>query len=229
MEVIGRTFLAFIAMLLFNRILGKKQMSQITLFNYITGITFGSIAAAMAIDPHISLLDGVISLTMWSLLTIGIGKLTLKVPRLRVMLDGEPTIIIKKGKILEKTMASMHLNMDDVSMLLREKDVFSIRDVEYAILEPHGGLSVLKKVDKQTPTKEDLKIGTEPILYMPTEVITDGSVVYQNLRELNLTKEWLNQALHNAGCSPDHIQEIFYAELQSDGTLHIDKRRDGVK
>ncbi|MGG0813527.1 hypothetical protein ABE142_12730 [Paenibacillus alvei] len=63
MEVIGRTFLAFIAMLLFNRILRKKQMSQITLFNYITGITFGSIAAAMAIDPHISLLDGVISLT----------------------------------------------------------------------------------------------------------------------------------------------------------------------
>ncbi|GAV13564.1 DUF421 domain-containing protein [Paenibacillus sp. chi10] len=229
MDIIARTIFAFISLLAFSRLLGKKQMSHITLFNYITGITFGSIAADIAIETHISVVDGIISLTVWSLLTIGIGKLSLKFPRIRVLLDGEPTIVIKKGKILEKAMASMHLNMDDISMLLREKDVFSIQDVDYAILEPHGRMSVLKKAEKESPTKEDLKVCVQPTLYMPTEIIVDGSIVYKNLLDLNLTKEWLSQALRKAGCSPEQIEEIFYAEIQRDGTLYIDKRVDNMK
>ncbi|MDU5145827.1 MAG: DUF421 domain-containing protein [Paenibacillus dendritiformis] len=229
MEIMGRTLFAFISLLLFSRLLGKKQMSHITLFNYITGITFGSIAAAMAVDKFISIHEGIISLAVWSILTIGVSKLSLKFPRIRVLLDGEPTIVIKKGKILEKTMAETHLNMDDLSMLLREKDIFSIKDVEYAVLEPHGRISVLKKKEKQAATREDLKLQTEPLQYMPTEIIVDGSVVTKNLRDLNLSHEWLEKALHKAGISLAHIQQIFYAELQSDGTLHIDKRSDNVR
>ena len=203
-------------------------MSHITLFNYITGITFGSITAVMAVDKRISILDGLISLAVWSILTIGVSRLALKFPRIRVLLDGEPAIIIKKGKILEKTMASTHLNMDDLSMLLREKDIFSIKDVEYAVLEPHGRISVLKKPEKQVAAKEDVNVKTAPLQYMPTEIIVDGSVVVQNLRDLNLSNEWLENALRKAGSSLAHIQQIFYAELQSDGTLHIDKRSDHV-
>ncbi|WP_331436938.1 DUF421 domain-containing protein [Paenibacillus sp. E194] len=102
MEVIARTIFAFISLLTFSRLLGKKQMSHITLFNYITGITFGSIAADIAIETHISVVDGIISLTVWSLLTIGTGKLSLKFPRIRVLLDGEPTIVIKKERFSKK-------------------------------------------------------------------------------------------------------------------------------
>lgn len=98
MEIIVRTLCAFISLLLFSRLLGKKQMSHITLFNYITGITFGSITAVMAVDKRISIQDGVISLAVWSILTIGVSKLALKFPRIRVLLDGEPAIIIKKEK-----------------------------------------------------------------------------------------------------------------------------------
>ncbi|WII35235.1 DUF421 domain-containing protein [Paenibacillus thiaminolyticus] len=228
MEIIVRTLCAFISLLLFSRLLGKKQMSHITLFNYITGITFGSITAVMAVDKRISIQEGLISLAVWSILTIGVSKLALKFPRIRVLLDGEPAIIIKKGKILEKTMASTHLNMDDLSMLLREKDIFSIKDVEYAVLEPHGRISVLKKPEKQVAAKEDVNVKTAPLQYMPTEIIVDGSVVVQNLRDLNLSNEWLEKALRKAGSSIAHIQQIFYAELQSDGTLHIDKRSDHV-
>lgn len=78
-------------------------------------------------------------------------------------------------------------------MLLREKDIFSIKDVEYAVLEPHGRISVLKKPEKQVAAKEDVNVKTAPLQYMPTEIIVDGSVVVQNLRDLNLSNEWLEK------------------------------------
>ncbi|MGZ9583161.1 DUF421 domain-containing protein [Paenibacillus marinisediminis] len=229
MEIAIRTIASFAFLLILTRFLGKKQISHITLFNYITGITFGSIAASTAVDTQISAKNGLISMVLWTILTVIVGKLSLISPKIRVLLDGEPTIIIKKGKILEEAMASMHLNMDDLSMLLREKDIFSIKEVDYAILEPHGRLSVLKKVENEHVTKKDMKLSVNPRVYMPTEVIVDGEVVTKNLKDLNLSVEWLERELRNAGSSLIQLNTIFYAELQSDGTLHVDKRKDKVK
>ncbi|RKN85705.1 DUF421 domain-containing protein [Paenibacillus ginsengarvi] len=212
-----------------TRFLGKKQISHITLFNYITGITFGSIAASTAVDTQIPAKNGLISLVLWTVLTFCVGKLSLKYPKARIMLDGEPTIIIKNGKILEKAMASMHLNMDDVSMLLREKNVFSISEVDYAILEPHGELSVLKKAEHENVTKKDMQVPLPPNLYMPTEIIVDGAVVTRNLNELNLSMEWLETELRKTGNALSQLDRIFYAELQRDGSLHVDKRNDLAK
>lgn len=228
LEILLRTIISFVFLLVLTRVLGKKQISHITLFNYITGITFGSITASVVVDTRISLWNGLISLAAWTILTVLIGLLSLKFPKVRVMLDGEPTIVIKKGKILEKTMASMHLNMDDLTMLLREKDIFSIKDVEYAILEPHGRISVLKKVDSEHVTKKDMNITLQQRLYLPTEIIVDGEIVYRSLRDLNLGLDWLDGELRKAGSTLDQIKDIFYAELQSDGTLHIDKKNDMI-
>lgn len=229
MEIIIRTIVSFVSLLILTRFLGKKQLSHITLFNYITVITFGSIAASIAVEPLISIRDGLFSLAVWTVLTVVIGYLSLKFPKIRVILDGEPTIIIKKGKILEEAMKSMHLNMDDLSMLLREKNIFSIKEVDYAILEPHGRISVLKKVEKEHVTKKDLNLPVQQPIFMPTEIIVDSEIVRKNLKDLNLSIDWLNEELQKAGSALSQLKDIFYAELQSDGTLHIDKRGDKVQ
>ncbi|GAA4852103.1 hypothetical protein GCM10023310_33670 [Paenibacillus vulneris] len=117
-------------------------------------------------------------------------------------------------------MALSKLYMDDLSMLLRDKNVFSIREVDYAILEPNGRLSVLKKQDMESPTKKDLQLPVQDRLYLPTELIVDGQVVKRNLKELQLSYKWLEEQLRQSGAAS--IQEVFFAELQSDGSLFVD-------
>ena len=222
-EVLGKVVISFAVLLLMTRIMGKRQIGQLTYFNYITGITIGAVAAAITIDPRIEMADGLVSLIGWSLLTYLISYLNLKSPKARIILDDQPTILIKNGMILEKAMASVRLNIDDLSMLLREKNIFSTNEVDYAILEPNGQLSVLKKVEQQTVTKKDLHIATIKPLYIPTKVVVEGKINLTNLSELNLTQNWLEKQLQQSGVN---LQDVFYAELQSDGTLYIDKRQE---
>ncbi|MGW9528222.1 DUF421 domain-containing protein [Paenibacillus terrae] len=103
----------------------------------------------------------------------------------REILDGQPTILIKKGEILEKALAKQHLNIDDLIMLLRNKDVFSPKEVEFAILEPDGKLSVLRKEELLPATKKDIKATVTPIQRIPTELIIDGKIVEKNLITTN--------------------------------------------
>ncbi|MCJ8013636.1 DUF421 domain-containing protein [Paenibacillus sp. KQZ6P-2] len=219
-----RTLLGFGFLLLLTRILGKKQLSHMTFFTYITGIALGNIAGEMVIHKEIPVLAGITGLTLWTILTIFIEKLSLKSPWVRVILDGEPAIVIKNGRIQPKAMALAKLNMDDLSMLLRENNVFSVREVDYAILEPNGRLSVLKKQEEENPTKKDLQIPIQKRLYLPTELISDGKIVEKNLKNLQLSHEWLEQQIKQLGAQSIH--EVFFAELQSDGSIFIDKKMD---
>ncbi|AIE60356.1 YetF domain-containing protein [Bacillus methanolicus] len=219
-----RTLLGFFILFLLTRGLGKKQLSQMTFFTYITGIALGNIAGDMIVHREIRIIDGATALILWAVLTFLLEFISLKSSRARNLLDGEPSIVIKNGKILEKAMASNKLNMDDLSMLLRAKNIFSVSEVDYAILEPNGQLSVLKKIELEPVTKKDAQITASPRQYLPTELIVDGKVVKKNLSEQNLNEEWLNQQLFAKGIHK--IGDVFYAELQSDGSIYIDKKTD---
>ncbi|MDD4588285.1 MAG: DUF421 domain-containing protein [Heliobacteriaceae bacterium] len=223
LNTVARTGAAFFALLLFTRILGKKQLSQLTYFNYIAGITLGSITATLAINHNVTLLQAFVCLATFVGLTMLLGYISLKSAKARVLLDGEPTILIKHGQVLEQTMKSMRLNIDDLSMMLRNSQVFNIQDVEYAILEPDGKMSVLKKAELEPVTRKDLQIPVSPYKFLPTEVISDGKLLARNLKELDLSREWLDQELQKAGVA---FKDVFYAEVKSDGTLYIDKRVD---
>ncbi|AVD54542.1 hypothetical protein BEH_24575 (plasmid) [Priestia filamentosa] len=226
-EMILRTTLSFIVLLILARLLGKKQMSQLTFFNYITGITIGSIAADIAGETKTPFFNGLISLIWWSALTALIGYIGMKSSKSRILIDDEPTIVIKEGKILENAMKSIRLNIDDLSMLLREQGVFSTQDVNYAILEPNGKLSILKKINEQTATKKDLNITSAPPSHIPTEVIADGKLLEDNLKRLNVSKGWINKRLKDQGIHS--VEEVFYGEIQPDGSLYIDLKSDQIK
>ncbi|MFL0198000.1 DUF421 domain-containing protein [Clostridium sp. WILCCON 0269] len=220
-HLLFRTTLIFIVLLILARMLEKKQMSELTFFNYITGIIIGSIAADIISKANSPFLDEFIGLVWWCILTGLTGYVGLKSGTLRRIIDGQPTILIKKGKIQKQALTSTRINMDDLSMLLRKQGVFSITEVEYAILEPDGNLSILKKPQQQQIIKSDMQIPTSTLNYMPSEIIVDGKIIKHNLSELNLSEEWLKNQLkqHNI----INIKDIFYAEVQSDGTLFIDK------
>lgn len=223
LETSIRTIIGFFVLLILIRVLGKKQMGQLTIFTYITGIAMGNIAGDMVVHRDIKISDGITGLTIWAILTIIVEYISLKSSKARILLDGEPTIVIKKGEIIYEKLASQRLNFDDLTMLLRTNNVFSIKDVEYAILEPNGQLSVLKKSDKEQVTKKDLNLPVDNILYIPTEIIVDGKLVEENLKEVGQTREWLDKQLEQVGLSS--IKQVVYAELQSDGSLYIGKKR----
>ena len=221
-EMIIRTTASFLILLILARIMGKKQISQLTFFHYVTGITIGSIAAEISVNADTPFFNGSIALIWWAVLTVIVNLLTIKSIKARKLLDDKPTILILKGKISEQGMKKARFTLNDLTMMLREQGVFSIMDVNYAILETNGELSILKKMSQEPATRQDVKApGTEP-KYIPTEIISDGNLLKENLTELKLTEEWVYDQLKKKGIGT--IEQVYYAEIQGDGTLHIDEK-----
>ncbi|AET68457.1 putative membrane protein [Desulfosporosinus orientis DSM 765] len=220
-DILPRTALAFFVLLILTRLLGKKQLSHLTFFNYITGITFGNIAAELASDKQITTAEGLASLILWTVLTIIVDFLSLKSGSIRTFLNGEPAVLIKQGKIQHKVMSKMRLSLDELLTMLRNSNVFSIKDVDYAIIETNGHLSVSKKQDQQAATRQDMHIPGSDEFRIPVEIIVDGKIVKRNLQEFNISYQWIYHELRKVGIVS--VSEVLYAELESEGTIFIDK------
>lgn len=220
-QVVVQTVITFFVLLTLTRFLGKKQLSHLTFFNYVTGITIGSIAANMVILKTNVFIKFLVSLIVWCALTTLISYIALKSGKARTLLDGQPTIVIKKGKIDRKALASTKINIDDLTMMIRQYQVFSITEIDYAILEPNGMLSILKKPEFQSTQKIDLKISPSPPTFITIEVIADGKLLPQNLLEVGKSREWLDNELKKVNIHS--IEEVFYAEIQPNGKIFIQK------
>jgi uncharacterized membrane protein YcaP (DUF421 family) len=227
-ELSLRIILAFATLLALTRIMGRKELSQMTFFNFVSGIAIGTIGASLAIDQTLSVRNGLIALIGWSAITIALGLIDINSKKARVLIEGEPRILIKKGQIMEDELRKVRLDVDALNALLRKKNVFAVSEVDYAIFETDGTLSVMKKEPNNTLTKKDMGIQPSKADVFPisTEVIADGQVNYSNLEKLNLDSQWLEQQLQTSGVAS--VSDIFYAEVQKDGTLYIDKRDDVV-
>ncbi|WP_339254930.1 DUF421 domain-containing protein [Sporosarcina sp. FSL W8-0480] len=219
-----RTTLSFIILMILARMMGKKQISQLTFFHYVTGITIGSIAAEIAGQSETPFLNGAIAMIWWGVLTILVNLLTVKSKKARVLFDDSPTIIIHKGKISEKGMKKARITLNDLNMMLREQSIFAVADVNYAILETNGQLSVMKKANKEAATRQDVKAPGKDPKYIPTEIISDGKLIKENLTELALTEEWVYEQLKKNGINK--VDHVYYAEILENGTLHIDQRTE---
>ena len=198
-EMIMRTTFAFIVLLILARIMGKKQISQLTFFHYVTGITIGSIAADIAGESETPFLNGIISMIWWAVLTLLMSYIAFKSKKARIILDDQPTIVVFEGKIVEASLKKLRLHLNDLSMMLREQSIFSIKDVHYAILETNGKLSVLKKAGLEAATKKDVNASAQVPKYIPTEVIAEGKITNRNLKELNLDGRMVVRTIEKAG------------------------------
>ena len=212
-------------MLILTRLMGRKLLSQMTYFDFVTAITIGTIGATfitVEVQGFIILLSPVIL----SLLVILTGYLTLKSVPARKILEGEPLVLIQNGKILENNLKNVRYNIDDLMMLLREKKVFNMDEVEFAILEPNGKLSVQKKSQYLPVSAKDLNISTK-YKGISSEMIRDGEIVHQNIEQNNLSYEWLYNQLQNNDI--ENIDDVFLATLSTEGTLYVDLKKDEPK
>ncbi len=225
LEIVLRAVGAFLAVLLITRLIGKSQIGQLTVTDFVNGIVIGSLAAALAIDLRTPAIYYFAGLAVFSGLTLVLEWATMKSRPLRKVLEDEPTVVIHNGKILETKMHNMRYHVDDLLMQLRAKAVFNIADVEFAVLEPNGELSVLLKSQKRPVTPEDLRLPTK-YEGMPSELIVDGTVIEQNLIQNNLDEEWLYRELEKQGVRS--VEEVLFASLDSSRNLYVDRRKDDI-
>lgn len=224
LELTLRIIVSFSTLLILTRIIGRKEISQLTFFNFVSAISIGTISASFAIDPSLSIRNGLLALVGWTIVTLTLGFLEIKSKKMRKLIVGEPLVLIRSGKIMEKALKKSRLDTDSLNSLLRKKNVFSITEVDYAIFETDGSLSVLKKLEKHYVTKQDMNVFQSPVteISIPLPLISDGQIDTENLTKLKQNKEWLIQQLQLTGV--DSISDVFYAEVQQDGTLFIDKK-----
>ncbi|WP_077211250.1 YetF domain-containing protein [Bacillus dakarensis] len=225
-ELLMRITIAFFVLFVLARIMGRKEISQMTFFNWVSAISIGSITANLAVNQNLSIQNGVLALVGWSIFTIFMGIIDIKSKVARKITTGQPEMVIKEGKIMEGALRRLRMDVDELSAMLRQKNVFAMSDVDYAILETSGRLSVMKKEEKQALTKSDANIFyQQPKKFkMATQVISDGKVITQNLSKLHLDSSWLEKQLEKAGVYS--VTDVFFAEVQPDGSLYIDNKND---
>lgn len=204
------SFVAAILLFLFARLMGKKQIAQLTFFDYIVGISIGSIAAAVSVDRRVSPLNGIVSMIVWTALPIVFSYASVHSMSVRRALDGTPTVLIQNGKIIEKNLRKLKFTVNDLLEELRIKDVFNLSEVEFAILETSGKLSVLKKSPEQ------------PAVF--ANVIVDGKLMKENLRQINISEDWLMCELKKNGINT--VSSVLLAVCDMNRHLIIDQKDD---
>lgn len=224
-DILLQTLIAFFAILFIARILGRQQVAQLTVHEYINGITFGSIAATVATDLGQSTWGHILGLFLFGALTFLITYLSKKHRGLSKVIQGEPILVIQDGHILEKNLSRFHYTVDDLTHLLRKKDVFNIEDVKYGILETTGELSVLKVAQKENVKVEDMNLKTaqEELI---TDIIVTGNIIYDNLEKRDISIKWLTSQLKMIGVKD--IKDIYYATLDKDKKIYIDNFNDNL-
>lgn len=224
MQAITYPILVYILLLILVRIMGKKVISQLTFFDFVVGIIMGTIGGSF-VTTELKGFYVLIGPVVLAILVYVTGLITLKNATARKLVEGEAIIVIQEGKILENPLRKLRYNQDLLLSQLRDKDIFDLNEVEYAILEPPGTLSVMKKEVYKNATRKDLNI-VPGVSGLSTELIKDGRIQTENLSENNLSKSWLDRQLKRKNIND--IDEIFLATLSPNGELYIDLKDDNL-
>ena len=206
--------------------MGKKQISQLTFFDYVVGISIGSIAAALSVEKNISLREGISSMIVWTAFPLILSFIASKSMTARRLLDGTPIILIQNGKILEQNLHKAKFTVNDLLEELRIQGVFNIGDVEFALLETSGKMSVLKKTSRQTVTVSDLNLRSNS-QGLCANLIIDGKLMSENIALINKSESWLKNELKERNIFS--IADVLLACIDSNGNIYIDLKNQDPK
>lgn len=223
-EIVIRSFTFLIALFLLTKWLGKKQLAELSFFEYVTGITIGSIAAEVTMGLERHIMHGLIAMSIWTLFPIIMGLISLKNKKIRDFVEGKATIVIKDGKILEDNLKKERYTIDELLEQLRSKDVFQVSDVEFALIEPNGDVSILLKKENQPLTAKDIQLNQPPVKE-PQTVIMDGLILDEPLSTAGLNRGWLNEELEKLEVTVDNV---FLGQIDSYGQLTVDLYDDKI-
>lgn len=222
LTAIARTFILYLAVILILRIMGKRQIGELQPFELAITIMISALAALPMEDIDIPLLYSIVPMLLLLIFQEIISYITLNSNKTRSFICGEPSVLIRNGQLMEKELAKLKINMNDLLEQLRIVGYHNLEDIEYAIMETTGNISVIPKSQKRPLTPEDLNIDTD-YEGLSQSIIIDGEVQQDNLKSMGLNHRWLQETLKKYNI--ESPQTIFYAALDSEGDLYYQKKR----
>lgn len=217
-QIATELIIGFFSLLLFTRLIGKTQITQLTAFDFISALIMGELLGNAIYDDEVGIVEILFAVTVWGFLIFAIQLMGQKSITLRNLLEGKPSLVIQRGVIDRQELSKNRMNINELQTLLREKDVFSFREVEYAILEQNGSLTVLRKPEFDTPTLKDLNIPTTSKT-LPRLLVSDGIILNDELLKIGKNESWLKAELKQQGYV--NIDDIFCAEWREEDGLYV--------
>lgn len=199
-------------------ITGRTSIYQLTPFHLVFVLVLGDFLGNTIYQNQVGIFHFLYAIGLWTLLMLGIEFWTLKNKSIRSLLLGDPNIIIRDGVMDRKLLTKNKLDVNQVLSILRQNNVFSVREVKYGILEANGQISLLLKSKYQKPDKQDLNLPESPV-DLPTSLIIDGEILWDNLHELGFDQQWLDNQLTTNGY--DNVKRILYADWRESEGIHV--------
>lgn len=226
MDVVVRSIISLVTLFLVTKMLGKKQVSQLSLFDYVIGISIGNFAAEMTFNVDSQYMNGIVSVLIFGVVAYLVSIWTMKSIWLRRYFMGTPTVIIQDGKLLETNMKKVHIDVNDLLEECRGNGYFDLNEIEYAIMEANGKLSILPKPEYKPLTVKDMKLKGEN-QGLCANVVIDGKLMLNNLENMNKDKKWLMHELKIKGYR--NVKDILLATLDVNNKVTIYERNKEEK
>nr|WP_207145987.1 DUF421 domain-containing protein [Brevibacillus brevis] len=226
--VLLRTLFSYFFLLILVRLMGKRELGKLSVFDVVISIMLAEMAALAIEDVDKPALRFYLPMLLIALLEVAFAYVSLKSKKFRDTVDGSADLIIENGQIREQAMRRNRLNMDDLMVHLRQKDVKNIADVEFALLEPTGQMSVFLKEQKDKVTREDLSLMKKqqvgPVSYkgLPIPLILDGKVRTEALSKIGQNELWLKREIRKYGIKD--IREVSFCSIDERGIMYLDKK-----
>ena len=217
LNVLLTSLLSVGALFAIAKIMGHKQMSQLDFFDYISGITIGSIAAELATELE-EPLQPLIAIAVYGVVAVLLSKITSLFPKTRKFVNGTPTILLNNGKLYRENMKKAKLDLSEFMVMCRQQGYFNLNDIQTAVFEFNGKLSILPISKKRPANPEDLNLSPAPE-YIQTEVVMDGRILDENLKRMGLDDKWLQKQLTAQGYRKP--QEVFLALCDENKQLTV--------
>ncbi|WP_202080188.1 DUF421 domain-containing protein [Caldalkalibacillus salinus] len=218
--IILRTFILYLFILVVLRVMGKREIGKLSVFDLVVSIMIAELAVISLEDVEVPMIYSIAPILILMLIQVSLAYLSLKSQKIRDVVDGKPSILIRNGKIKEDELRKQRYSLDDLLIQLREKNIHSPSQVEYAILEPTGRLTVLPIEEEQTVTKKDLDMRGSAYS-LPEILVKDGVVQEQSLKKLNKSLFWLKSEIKKrAGSS--NIKKVSFCSVDEKGHWYID-------
>lgn len=218
-NVIPRSLIALTLLFIVCKLIGKKQVSELSLFDYVIGISIGNFAAEMIMNFEGQYINGVIAIIVFGIISYIVSMTTLKSMILRRILIGTPTVIVQNGKVIKKNLLRTKIDINDLLEQVRTNGYFDLSEVEYIIMEANGKLSILPKTENKPVTLKDMNIKGDKAS-LCANVIIDGHIMKNNLINMNKDEKWLLKELKVKGVE---LKDILLATLDNNEKLTIYK------
>ena len=194
LNICFRTILVLIILFFITKMMGKKQISELNFFDYVVGITIGSIAADISLDIEKNMIAGIAALFIYGFISYIISFVSIKSILARRFFIGVPTVLVEKGKIIESGLKKSKIDVNDLLMVARENGYFNLDEIDYALMEVNGNISFLPKEKEKPVTKKDIKIKCSNE-GLTVNAIIDSKYMANNMKAINKDKEWLDHEL----------------------------------